>query len=35
MTSLIYTAIEADGITFTCDGRAEVDITKYDIEVMR
>lgn len=33
MTSLIYTSKNADGITFSGNGRTRLDITKYDIEV--
>ena len=33
MTSLIYTPVDASGISFTCNGKAYLDITKYDIEV--
>lgn len=33
MTSLIYTPREADGISFRCDGTAQIDVRKYDIVV--
>ena len=33
MTSLVYTPVSAEGITFSSNGRLCMDITKYDIEV--
>ena len=33
LSSTFYTPIEADGIRFVCDGKAVVNIQKYDIVV--
>ena len=33
LSSTFYTPIEADGIRFACDGKAVVNIQKYDIVV--
>ena len=33
MTSLIYTPVNATKMTFTSDGKAYVDVKKYEIEV--
>lgn len=33
MTSTIYTPQEARDITFNCDGKAEINVTKYDIVI--
>ena len=33
MTSTIFTPLEADGISFVCDGRAELSVVKHGIRV--
>ena len=33
MTSLIYTPVDASGISFASNGNTHLDVTKYDIEV--
>ena len=33
MSTAIYTPISADGIEFSCDGDAVIDIEKYNIEL--
>ena len=33
MTSLIYTPVDASGISFASNGTTHLDVTKYDIEV--
>ena len=33
MTSLVYTPVNATRITFASDGKAYMDVKKYEIEV--
>ncbi|KIR02193.1 Sucrose-6-phosphate hydrolase [Lachnospiraceae bacterium TWA4] len=33
MSTTIYTPIDANGISFICEGEAEMDVVKYDIEM--
>ena len=35
MTSLIYTPVDASGISFASNGKTYLDVTKYDIEVTK
>lgn len=33
MTSTLYTELDADGVSFVCDGTAVIDVEKYDLKV--